>query len=152
MLDLFEELRAVISRLDDGAIPYALCGGLAMAVHGYPRATVDIDIVVPVEALVRAEAAVRPLGFTLAALPMTFQAGAVEIRRLSKVHASGQILSLDMLLVTPALEEAWKTRQAMSWDFGNITVISPEGMIALKSLRGSGRDQDDIKQLRGELE
>ena len=152
MLDLFEELRAVIGRLDEGAIPYALCGGLAMAVHGYPRATVDIDIVVPVEALVRAEAAVRPLGFTLAALPMTFQAGAVEIRRLSKVHASGQILSLDMLLVTPALEEAWKTRQAMSWDFGNITVISPEGMIALKSLRGSGRDQDDIKQLRGELE
>ena len=152
MLDLFEELRAVIGRLDEGAIPYALCGGLAMAVHGYPRATVDIDIVVPVEDLVRAEAAVRPLGFTLAALPMTFQAGAVEIRRLSKVHASGQILSLDMLLVTPALEEAWKTRQAMSWDFGNITVISPEGMIALKSLRGSGRDQDDIKQLRGELE
>lgn len=57
-----------------------------------------------------------------------------------------------MLLVTPALEEAWSTRQTMTWDFGNITVISPEGMIALKSLRGSGRDQDDIKQLRGEIE
>jgi hypothetical protein len=38
------------------------------------------------------------------------------------------------------------------WELGNITVVSPEGLIALKSLRGSGRDQDDIKQLRGEAE
>ena len=152
MLDLFEELRAVIAHLDEDAIPYALCGGLAMAVHGYPRATVDIDIVVLAGDLARVEAAVWPLGFTIAASPMTFRGGAVEIRRLSKVHPSGQLLSLDILLATPALEDAWKSRQAMTWDFGNITVISPEGMITLKSLRGSGRDQDDIKQLRGETE
>jgi hypothetical protein len=83
---------------------------------------------------------------------MTFRDGAVEIRRLSKVHATGQVLSLDILLVTPALDVAWKSRQEMTWDYGAITVISAEGMIALKSLRGSGRDQDDIKQLRGETE
>src|SRR6185436_1939977 len=99
MLDLFEELRAVIARLDEEGIPYALCGGLAMAVHGYPRATVDIDIVVEAADLARVEAAVRPLGFTIPAIPMTFRGGAVEIRRLSKVHASGQVLSLDVLLV-----------------------------------------------------
>jgi hypothetical protein len=59
---------------------------------------------------------------------------------------------LDALLVTPAIQEAWESRQAMVWEFGKITVISPEGLIALKSLRGSGRDQDDIMQLRGEFE
>jgi hypothetical protein len=152
MLDLFEELRSVISRLDENGIPYALCGGLAMAVHGYPRATVDIDIVVPADDLARVETAVHPLGFSIPTAPMTFHAGAVEIRRLTKMHTSGQVLSLDILLVTPAIEQAWNTRQAMTWAFGNISVVSPEGLIALKSLRGSGRDQDDIKQLRGEIE
>jgi hypothetical protein len=55
MLDLFEELKAVIASLDKGGVPYALCGGLAMAVHGYPRATVDIDIVVLANDLGRVE-------------------------------------------------------------------------------------------------
>jgi hypothetical protein len=152
MLDLFEELKSVIARLDEKGVPYALCGGLAMAVHGFPRATVDIDIVVLAGDLVRVEAAVRPLGFDIPAAPMTFRGGAVEIRRVSKVHTSGQVLSLNTLLVTPAIQEAWESRQAMTWEFGKITVVSAEGLIALKSLRGSGRDRDDIKQLRGEIE
>ena len=44
MLDLLEELKNVLARLEQDGVPYALCGGLAMAVHGYPRATVDIDL------------------------------------------------------------------------------------------------------------
>ena len=152
MLDLLEELRNVIERVDAAGLPYALCGGLAMAVHGYPRATVDIDLLVLVDDLERLEAAVRPLGFELPARPMSFKGGDVEIRRVSKVHSSGQVLSLDLLLVTPAIQAAWDARQTMEWDFGKITVVSRDGLIALKSLRGSGLDQDDIKHLRGETE
>jgi len=40
MLDLYEELKAIISALEENGIDYALCGGLAMAVYGAPRATV----------------------------------------------------------------------------------------------------------------
>lgn len=150
MLDLLDELRSVLARLDEAGIPYALCGGLAMAVHGFPRATVDIDVLVVAVDLSRVGEAVAPLGFTIQAIPMTFHSGAVEIRRISKVHATGQLLSLDILLVTPATEGAWNSRQVMEWDFGTLTVVSREGLIALKSLRGSGRDRDDIEQLRGE--
>ncbi len=152
MLDLLEELRNVIARIDDAGVPYALCGGLAMAVHGYPRATVDIDLLVMVDDLARVDAAVRPLGFVVPAEPMTFNGGAVEIRRVSKIHASGQVLSLDLLLVTPALQPVWEGREAMEWDFGKISVVSRDGLISLKSLRGSGLDQDDIKHLRGTSE
>jgi len=152
MLDLLEELRNVIARIDEAGVPYALCGGLAMAVHGYPRATVDIDLLVMVDDLARVDAAVRPLGFVVPAEPMTFQGGAVEIRRVSKIHASGQVLSLDLLLVTSALQPAWEGRVAMEWDFGKISVVSRDGLISLKSLRGSGLDQDDIKHLRGASE
>src|SRR3569623_1982646 len=147
MLDLLDELKHVLAALDEATVPYALCGGLAMAVHGFPRATVDIDVLVEEGEFPRVEAAVAPLGFTIHALPMSFRGGAVQIRRLSKVHESGQLLSLDALLVTPSTESAWNTRQVMDWDFGTITVVSREGLIALKSLRGSGRDRDDIEQL-----
>jgi hypothetical protein len=150
MLDLLEELKNVIARIDDVGVPYALCGGLAMAVHGYPRATIDIDLLVMTDDLLRAESAVRPLGFVIAAQPMTFRGGAVEIRRVSKVHESGRILSLDLLLVTPTIQAVWEEREDMEWDFGKITVVSRDGLIFLKSLRGSGLDQDDIKRLRGE--
>jgi hypothetical protein len=148
-LDLFQELKDVIARLDEAGVPYALCGGLAMAVHGHPRATVDIDIIIRPEDLAREEAAVRSLGFDIPAKPMSFRRGAVKIRRMSKVVASGELLPLDALLVTPAIERSWRTRQVMEWESGRITVVSREGLIALKSLRRSGRDRDDIKQLRG---
>jgi hypothetical protein len=62
----------------------------SMAAHGYPRATVDIDLLVMVDDLARVDAAVRPLGLVVPAEPMTFQGGAVEIRRVSKIHASAR--------------------------------------------------------------
>ena len=69
-----------------------------------------------------------------------------------KIHASGQVLSLDLLLVTPTLQPVWEGREAMEWDFGKISVVSRDGLISLKSLRGSGLDQDDIRHLRGASE
>jgi hypothetical protein len=39
MLDLEAELDAVIGALSHAGIEYAVCGGLAMAIHGKPRAT-----------------------------------------------------------------------------------------------------------------
>ena len=46
------------------------------------------------------------------------------------------------------LQPVWEGREAMEWDFGKISVVSRDGLISLKSLRGSGLDQDDIKHLR----
>jgi hypothetical protein len=43
-VDLYAELAALVRGLDAQGIDYALCGGLALAVHGLPRATRDIDI------------------------------------------------------------------------------------------------------------
>ena len=45
-MDLFQELMALIAALDAERVPYALVGGLALAVHGAPRATKDIDLYV----------------------------------------------------------------------------------------------------------
>jgi hypothetical protein len=49
--DLYRELTALIAALERAHLPYAVCGALAVAIHGAPRATKDIDILVPPEAI-----------------------------------------------------------------------------------------------------
>ena len=41
MLDIYDELRELITMLDEQKIDYALCGGMAMAVHDRPRMTLE---------------------------------------------------------------------------------------------------------------
>jgi hypothetical protein len=150
MIDLAEEFEAVISALAEHGIEYAVCGGLAMAIHGFPRATVDIDLLIPAESEELVYAAVEPLGFHIRANPMHFDQGRMEIRRISKIDPAGDTLMLDLLLVTPAFENVWRDRTSIESDFGPIWVVSREGLIELKSGRMSGVDQDDIKRLRDE--
>ena len=150
MLDLAAEFEAVLSALAEHGIEYAVCGGLAMAIHGYPRATVDIDLLIRPEDEERVYAAVLPLGYTFRAKPMHFDGGAMEIRRVSKVDPAGDTLMLDLLLVTAELEDVWHARELVEWDSGPIAVVSRQGLIKLKSGRMSGLDQDDIQKLRNE--
>jgi hypothetical protein len=46
-------LRRLAQRLDAEGIPYALLGGLALAEHGYPRLTEDIDLLLTSSGLER---------------------------------------------------------------------------------------------------
>ncbi len=148
MLDLFDEFKALVLALEANRIDYAVCGGLALAVHALARATIDIDLLVVPADLERVQAVAGQLGFTIPAAPMSFQGGAVEIRRLSKLDdLGGDLLMLDLLLVTPAIDKAWAGRQPMAWEYGTVWVVSREGLALLKSLRGSGQDQEDIKRL-----
>lgn len=148
MLDLEEELDAVLAALDANEIEYAVCGGLAMAIHGCPRATVDIDLLVKPDDQARIFSAVEPLGFRVHARPMRFDGGAVQIRRVSKIDSDGEALMLDLLLVTSANEGAWRTRRTVTWRSRPIGVVSPEGLIALKLRRSSKQDLADIERLQ----
>ena len=47
--------------------------------------------------------------------------------------------------------EVWNTRTEVNWEQGIVKVVSKDGLKTLKSLRGSGQDIDDIKNLE-ELE
>ncbi len=150
MLDLTAEFEAVLAALAQHSIEYAVCGGLAMAIHGYARATVDIDLLIRPEDEERVFAAVEPLGYTFRAKPMHFDSGAMEIRRVTKIDPAGDTLMLDLLLVTPASEDVWRDRETIEWDFGMISVVSRDGLIKLKSGRMSDIDRGDIARLRNE--
>jgi len=152
-MDLLDELKRLIRKLDEEKIEYALCGGLAMAIYALPRATLDIDIMIEASSLEETKRAVHELGFTLSAAPMEFYSGKIHIHRTSKIEAgTGETLILDLVIVTPETKDAWESRTKVEWEAGTLSVVSPEGLILLKSFRRSGQDQDDIKYLRSIIE
>ena len=153
MLDLLDEFRALVSALDGAHVDFAVCGGLAVAVHARPRATLDIDLLLPREQLAGAGAVARALGYRIEAGDMVVRKDVVEIHRLSKPDPeTGDLLSLDLLLVTPALESIWESRERVEWEHGTLPVVSRSGLVQMKRLRGSGLDLDDIRALEDEDE
>ena len=148
MLDLYEELRKLIAALDSNEIDYALCGGIAMAIHGRPRATVDIDILITPESLPETLGIAEGLGYAIRGLDMSFGKDLIEIRRVSKIdRVTRFVLTLDMILVTDAIRDVWETRVNADLEGGRLSVVSKEGLIALKKISGRPQDIADISAL-----
>jgi hypothetical protein len=148
MLDIYEELRTLVAAMDQHRIDYALCGGLALAIHGCPRTTVDIDLLVLADKVSDLIEVARRLHYTIHGLDMSLANDAIEIRRVSKIDPeTGFVLSLDMLLVTPPIQQVWDSRQQANWEGGKLSVVSREGLITLKKLGGRPQDLVDISAL-----
>jgi len=150
MATLIEELSQLISALEESEIEYAVCGGLAMAVHGFARATLDIDVLIRPESLEQAYEVGKENGYDIRGLDISFKERAVEIRRVSKIDDEGEVLSLDLLLVTPHVEDVWATKEIVDFVGGQLTVVSREGLIKMKTLAGRPQDLADIDRLQNE--
>ncbi len=150
MVTLLDELSNIISALNENEIEYAVCGGLALTIHGFPRATFDIDILVKAESLEKAYDVAAKYGYDIRGLDISFKERAVEIRRVSKIDDDGEVLPLDFLLVTPQVEEAWQTRQKLIWENQELWIVSPEGLIKMKEIAGRAKDLIDIDRIKNE--
>ena len=143
---LDEELTAVTHALDEARIPYALVGGLAVAVWGAPRATRDIDLLVEADDVPRAEAALAAGGFTLPAVPMRFSDGMV-VHRVSKIR-DGNLMTVDLLVVDRSSRAYFESRELRFLETGDaIWVIGREALIAMKIAAGRPQDQADVIRL-----
>jgi hypothetical protein len=147
-MEIYEELRKILRGLEHERIPYALCGGLALAVYGIIRATQDIDLLIEEDSLEPIRAMTATLGFRLNPTPFIFKNGQVKIYRMFKPQGEEDVLVLDLLIVNKSTSAAWNSIRRIETDFGPVQVVSPAGLIHLKSLRRSGQDEDDILKLK----
>lgn len=145
-MNIKDELFGLIHALDDAGIPYALCGGLAMAVHGWPRSTMDIDLMVMPAQLDQVRNIARDLGFNHEPGSMSLSQGTITLVRLVK-FSEQDVLPLDLILAGPGMEEVWASRETWPTQDGPVSVISRQGLITMKRRRGSGVDRDDIDKL-----
>jgi len=150
MSELFTELANVTESLEEVGIEYAVCGGLALSIHGFPRATFDIDILIRAESLEQSFEIAKRFGFDIHGLDMSFKERAVEIRRVSKIDDDGEVLSLDFLLVTPAVDDVWRSRLTINFQGNPMSIVSREGLIRMKELAGRDKDIIDINRMRNE--
>ncbi len=152
MATLFDELTNLIEALDAENIDYAVCGGLAMAIHGFARATLDIDLLILADSLEKAFEIAAEKGFDIHGLDISFKDRAVEIRRVSKIDDDGEVLSLDFLLVTPQVADVWNSKIKMTLEGRDYTIVSREGLIKMKKLAGRPQDLADIERLENETD
>jgi hypothetical protein len=149
MANLIDEFVRFTNSLSWQGIDYAVCGGWAMAIHGLPRATIDIDMLILSADLDEVWESAKRQGYDVEGMPLHFADGAIEIRRISKIDAeSKRVFTLDFLLVTPTLDEVWSTRELVKWEDGKTWVVSKDGLIKLKTISGREQDLLDIKKLR----
>lgn len=117
-----------------------------MAIHGRPRATVDIDIMIRADSLEQVMDIARHLGYTIRGLDLDFDA--IQIRRLSKVDpATKFVFTVDMILVTEAIRDIWETRVNARLEGGTLSVVSRDGLITLKKISSRPQDLADIAAL-----
>jgi hypothetical protein len=150
MSSLVSELSDLISAFNERGIEHAVCGGLAIAIHGVVRATVDIDLLIRPESLADAVDTAATLGYDIRGTDISFKERAVEIRRVSKIDEDGEDLSLDLMLVTESFEGVWLSRESIDYSGNNLCVVSRDGLIEMKRLAGRPRDLADIERLENE--
>ncbi len=151
MATLLEEFTNLTNTLNERGIEYAVCGGWAMAILGFPRATIDIDLLILSDDLDEVWRIAQSFGYDVEGLPLHFHDGKIEIRRISKIDkATKSLITIDFLLVTEALKEVWQTREEFEWEAGKVFSVSREGLIFMKTISGRLQDLADIERLKNE--
>lgn len=149
-MDFYEELVGLIEAFGKAAVDYAVCGGVALAIHGHPRFTKDIDLVVRAEDLERVRHVASKVGFSLTALPMTFDAGSSkerQVHRVSKIEGE-ELLTLDLLVLRgPGFHGVWEDREEFAWRGRTVRAVSRRGLITMKRAAGRPQDLVDIEIL-----
>tara|TARA_Y100001934_G_scaffold242120_1_gene297651 strand:- start:4879 stop:5343 length:465 start_codon:yes stop_codon:yes gene_type:complete len=149
MMDVKTELLRLSRTFKESQIPYAACGGVAMAVHGFPRATKDVDLIVCAEDLAAVRTAVRPLGYSVNGGFQTFQEGKeteMKLWRISRV-VEDELWTIDFLIVTDFLRDVWEGRITIEHEGDQITVVSADGLRKMKELSGRPQDLVDLENL-----
>jgi hypothetical protein len=82
--DRVEECRSIGSALAAAEVEFAAGGGWAVAIHARPRATLDVDLLLPRDPIGRARAVARRLGDEIETGAMIRRKNAIEMFPLSQ--------------------------------------------------------------------
>lgn len=144
---MLDRLPAVFRSLSAHEVRYLVIGGVAAVVHGVPRTTFDVDLLIEAspENATRLLAALREAGIATADLttPDGILAHEITVFR--------DVLRIDVQTRTPGAEFAAAWRDRVSREIGGTTcwIVSREHLIAMKEAAGRPKDLEDVRILRG---
>jgi hypothetical protein len=144
---MLNRLQGVFASLNSPEVRYLVIAGIAAVLHGVPRATFDLDLLIEAtrDNAERLLAALLEAGLGTAALtsPEDLLAHEVTIFR--------DRLRIDVQTSTPGLvfQDAWARRETMNYQDVPFFVVSRQDLIASKRAAGRRKDLEDIRLLEG---
>ncbi len=142
---MLNRLRDVFKSFQQHEVKYVVIAGIASVLHGVPRATFDLDILIEAtpENAERLLQALRHAGLGTASLTSPDDLLSHEITIFK------DRVRIDVQTSTPGIsfEQAWEHRQVMSFQGDPFFVVSKDDLI--RSERAAGRDIDleDVRLL-----
>jgi hypothetical protein len=153
-VELLRDLAPALAALN---LRWYVFGAVAVAVHGRPRTTLDVDVTVEVDDRRRAALvdALLAVGFELR-ITRDVDDFVARTRVIPLVHRATRT-PLDVVLSGPGLEELFLER-AVEVDLGvtRVPFISAEDLVIAKVMAGRPKDLEDLRGLladrRGDLD
>ena len=142
MLHLLRDLFASFERHE---VKYLVIGGIAAVLHGVPRATFDLDILIQASP----ENAARLLQAMLEAGLGTAAGISAEDPLANEITIFMDRIRLDVQTLTPGVsfDRAWPRRKDLTYRKQTIHVLSRQDLIASKKAAGRFVDLQDVEQL-----
>jgi hypothetical protein len=145
-MKLSKDLREFVELLNSRKIKYVLVGGHAVAYHGFPRFTGDVDFFIDAspENAALAAAAVSDFGFgNLGLVEADFRAPETIIQLGRAPHRIDILTSLTAV----SFAEAWQSRVETTLDGLPVWMISKDLLVRNKLATGRPQDLADAKRL-----
>lgn len=142
---MLNQLKGVFASFQRHNVRYVVIGGIAPVLHGVPRATFDLDLLIEPTAE-NAGARLQALGeagLGTAALTTT------QDRLAHEITVFKDFVRIDVQTSTPGLrfEDAWRDRREMQFEGQVFHVASRAHLIASKRASGRPVDLEDLKAL-----
>lgn len=142
---MLNHLRDVFASFQSHDVRYVVIGGIAAVLHGVPRATFDLDILIEATGpnAERLLHALRSAGFGTADL--TDAEGILA----NEITVFNDRVRIDVQTSTPGVtfEDAWNRREKMTYQGQEFSVASRQDVIASKRAAGRPRDLEDVRIL-----
>jgi len=146
MIRLPTDFKDFLRLLNDHLVEYLLIGGYAVAWHGYPRATADLDVFVGIHAenARRLANALKAFGFDPQDLPGDLFQAKDRIIRIGLPPIRVEIMTGISGL---SFEECYAARVRDELDGVPVNIICLEHLRENKKASGRHKDLDDIEHL-----
>ncbi len=151
----------LLKKLSDAKVEFVLVGGLAVALHGYQRLTMDVDVVLAMDEenlqrfIACAKSAglqpINPVAIDSLTNPSLLDQWHQEKGMLAfSLRSSEAVATVLDVLIRPVAPFVALRKDAKPVEIGPLTiaVASIEHLIAMKTGTGRSKDQIDIEELR----
>jgi len=142
---MLNRLQTVFASFQSHQVKYVVIGGIAAVLHGVPRATFDLDILIEASP----DNVKRLLDALLEAQLGTAALTTPENVLANEITVFNDRVRIDVQTSTPGLNftEAWDKRETMSYQGQIFYVVTLDDLIASKRAAGRPVDLEDIAML-----